>query len=578
MPQSEVSSPSTDILGNRTRFVLFGLAAVELASLAFAVQRFVVSWQTGAPTPWWINLGVAVGCALVYLWFRVDPERRSPGAVHATAALGVVSLLVPIAYGMTSSIWWVSLIGFAVMLMARPWEGRAWAVCVVLIVLLGSVFETYLQIDDAPGETTIERVFARVGFVLILLGVAGGFRHVVEQRNLELVRSAEALKQANATKSRFLGHVSHELRTPLHGVIAMTDLALQQDLDESTRTQIRTAHASAKVLLRLLEDLLDVTRAEHDALVLEPRPFSLHTHLSEVLQPLTALAKGKGLELSAQADPGVIESRVGDPVRVGQILLNLVSNAIKFTQHGQVAVELRGDDNDPELIELRVSDTGRGVPVAMSERIFEPFTQVESSDAVVLGGAGIGLAVVRELAKRMGGSVSIANGESGQGSRFSVRLRLPVSEGAAAAGPEDLLSFRVEQPSAPPANGATLRVLIVEDNPVNSTVMETILDRLGHDHSLAIDGEDAWQLLQSESFDVVLSDVQMPRCDGYELVRRIRAREAPGQARLAVVAVTASAHAEEREKLLAAGMSDFLSKPFTTAMLRELLQRLRAGA
>jgi signal transduction histidine kinase len=567
--------PREDVVGDRGRLLGIGITAVFAACVVFAALRLGVELATSRATPWWGNAGGAVGIALLYLWYRRDPSRRSSGAVHGTAAIATIALLVPAAYGMTSSKWWLALVGFSVLLLGRRLEAMVWAGATLFLLPLTALVEPHIVVANAAGEPATERAMAGFFFLAILLGVTWGFRGEAQRRARELTATAASLARANLVKSRFLAHMSHEVRTPLHGVIAMTDMALEGDLSSSARLEIETAQQSARLLLSLLNNILDVARAESDAIELESRPFLLHETLTELLGPLAAQARGKGLALSARSDPGIPTSRVGDRARLSQIVLNLVGNALKFTKVGRIDVTLRASPGDLDRILLEVADTGPGIPKDRLEAIFEPFEQASAADAGVQGGVGLGLAIVRDLARRMGGDVQVES-EVGKGSRFSAQLRLPPSnEGPAEAGSVELL-----RPSKPPParevqpSAKALHVLVCEDNPVNLKVLIAMLTRLGHTSTVATDGLAAWELIQNQSFDLLLTDIEMPGLDGLELSRRVRAREANRNGtHLAILGATAHVGEDEQHRLLAAGMDAHLGKPFTLGDLNAALVR-----
>ncbi len=552
------------------------MATVLIACVLFAALRFGVQVATGRATPWWVDAGGAVTLGVLYAWYRVDPAGRSSGAVHGTAAIAMIVMVVPAAYGMTSSKWWLALIGFSVLLMGRRIEAIVWTIVTLVLLPVAALLEPRFIVPNAAGEPASERAMSAFAFVAILLGVTWAFRRVAQRRARELTETAVSLTRANLVKSRFLAHMSHEVRTPLHGVIAMTDMALEGDASPAVRDQIHSAQQSARLLLSLLNNILDVARAESGAIELDLRPFLLHEALAEVLRPLAAQARGKGLDFVARADPGIVERRIGDRVRFTQIVLNLVGNALKFTKSGRIAVRLRAGEGD--VLALEVADTGAGIPKERLVAIFEPFTQASPEDASVQEGAGLGLAIVRDLAQRMGGDVRV-DSEKGKGARFTVDLRLPPAPDAEEVGPLDLLpSTPSTFPDAEPVSTRPLHVLVCEDNAVNQKVVLAMLVRLGHRATLANDGLAAWTLLENGSFDLLLTDIEMPGIDGLELARRVRAREtARGDARLPIVGATAHVGEAEQHRLLGAGMDGHLGKPFTLADLTAAIGRAAGG-
>ncbi len=568
-------TPADDVIGDRKRLLEIGMAAVFVACAAFGTLRFAIQIATGLATPWWAN---ALGAAMItclYLWFRVDPIPRSTVAVHVTALTATIALVVPAAYGLTSSKWWVSLVGFSVLLMGRRREWLVWVPITIVLVPLLALLEPSIRVPNAIGEPLVERVTAGLLYVALLLGVTWAFRQVANRRARELTETAASLTRANLVKNRFLAHMSHEVRTPLHGVIAMTDMALAEASAPAARGHVESAQQSARVLLALLNNVLDITRADADALELERRPFDLHAALTSVLRPLEAQARAKGVSLEGHADANVACMRLGDRVRVSQIVLNLVGNALKFTSTGGITVRLR-KTNDAGRIALDVTDTGAGIAVDKLPFIFDPFVQADVADARVASGAGLGLAIVRELASLMGGRVGVSS-EVGKGSTFSVELELPIDPDAIDQyGPEDLLAplAHVSPRSSHAAvEERGLRVLACEDNVVNQKVLMLMLARLGHTADLAVDGEQAWTMLQSRAYDVLLTDVEMPGLDGVALTERIRDREKGTGEHLPILAATAHVGEAERHRLLEAGMDEHVPKPFTLADLDAALAR-----
>lgn len=576
MPWRSLRGSKDDLVGDRDRLLGIGMTAVFGACAVFAVLRLVVQSTSGHATPWWGNAGGAVAIGLLRWWVRRAPSARSTFGVHGTALTATLALLVPAAYGMTSSKWWLVLVPFSVLLMGRRKEAAVWATVTLVLLPLTAILEPRLTLAGSYGEPPLERALSAFFFLVLVLGITWAFRRVADQRAVALAETAASLDRANRVRGRFLAHMSHELRTPLHGVIAMTDLAMKGAASEEVYEQVATAQQSARVLLELLNNILDVTRAEADAIELDASPFDLHAILADVLRPFEMRARAKGLELVARSEPEVVERRVGDRVRVAQIVMNLVSNALKFTREGSIEVAASEVAGDPDRVRICVRDTGRGISDDAVARIFEPFAQVGGSDEVADKGAGLGLAIVRELARRMDGAVEVAS-EVGRGATFTVVVRLPREPGASACGPTELLGARSPSVRAPaaPAPERRLTVLVCEDDATSLRVASLMLKKLGHDIVACEDGLAAWSLLADRSFDVLLTDIEMPGIDGIELTRRLRALESEeGRARMPIIAATAHVGEDEFHRLLAAGVDVHVPKPFTLANLAKAIDRV----
>jgi signal transduction histidine kinase/CheY-like chemotaxis protein/HPt (histidine-containing phosphotransfer) domain-containing protein len=396
-------------------------------------------------------------------------------------------------------------------------------------------------------------------------------RDRAEQARLEAEQARQVAEQADRAKSEFLANMSHEIRTPMNAVIGMTSLLLgSAGLPQPHREQVETIRASGEGLLSLLNEILDFSKVSAGHLELSEGPFDVRVCVDEVVDLHAAAAVAKGIGLRREIDRGVPHVVVSDSSRVRQVLLNLLSNALKFTSKGEIVVEVSAGDVDTDgKRELRfaVRDTGIGISPDHLDRLFKPFSQADASTSRHFGGTGLGLAISRNLAKILGGGLWVES-EPDRGSVFHFHLR------CREVAPTVLLETQPLSPEAlrPMALPHDLRILVAEDNTVNQKVALLMLERLGYRADLAADGLEVLAALRRQSYDVVLMDVQMPRMDGLEAVRRIRAEWL--ERRPYIVAVTAHALVGDREACLAAGMDDYLTKPLRVEDLRTALLRM----
>ncbi len=442
----------------------------------------------------------------------------------------------------------------------------------------------------APDEVSFTPILSHL-LTLILFGSAHAFENsalykrindqnrlleeIVRDRTRELEKALEEAKAANLIKGQFLANMSHEIRTPMNGITGFSSLLLETSLSAEQQEFTKAIQGSAENLLQLINDILDLSKIEAGKLTVERIPFDLPSLLKEVTGLLTLKAEEKGIALLVHYGGGVPRSFIGDPGRLRQILINLVHNALKFTEKGSVSinVECEEKENGKARVRLSVEDSGIGIPGDRLGAIFEKFTQGDTSTTRRHGGSGLGLTISKHLVEMMGGAIGVSS-RLGEGSTFWFAVSLPFRDEEPPL-PEERREERAPLPDDHELVHA--HILVVEDHKVNQKMIEKMLGKLGVTVDVVDNGEDAVTRVEKGNYDLVFMDCQMPIMDGYEATAKIRSLKAP-PGHVPIIAMTAHAMAGDREKCLRAGMDDYLAKPVRKeAVLAMIRKHLKEG-
>jgi signal transduction histidine kinase/ActR/RegA family two-component response regulator len=547
----------------RGRFVAALFVAGALASALQGTLSTVLGQVQNA-------IAGVLGVFLIAAWLQLWRWFHRP--TLQADAFGVLATLI---YGASlvinkdaANVAWLAAVPLLALFIGGRSAGIRWFVVDLLVTAVGIWLVEAGHGPPPAAPVTWNDVATRFVTLLVVLPTVGLLWDLSARSIMgELQKATDEAQAANREKLRFLANISHELRTPLHGVLGMTDLLESDGLPEVSKARLEVMRESGRLLARLIDDLLEVTRAESGRLQLVERPLRLDDVVTRACAMHRPLAEGKGLSFEVLVGGDVSAVILSDEMRLTQVVHNLVGNAVKFTTQGSVRVSLHAERRDGRLLtRLEVRDTGPGIAVDQQEKLFLPFSRVNEQFGV--SGTGLGLSIARAVVEKLGGTITL-DSDLGRGAAFTAIVAFPLSV-AASVRPATVL------PSNVVALPLKLRVLVVDDNLINRKVATAQLEKLGASVVAVDDGAQALDQLQAEPFDLVLMDRHMPVMDGLDATRQWRTVEAERGGHVRIVGVTASVLQEDLEACRACGMDEVLTKPLAFERLRELVLETQA--